>query len=855
MKWSKGLGLPALGAIVVGTLLLAGPTAPAAVPPSTAAAAPLPQDARLVGNGDFETTGAAGTVPGWDVIGTSVTQPASGTGHVVRVARPTGGEAVYARSQRVTVLPGELVVATAQTRRISGGAGTLRIQFWRADGSYVGQRAAYQQVSASGSTAWSAVSVRGFAPDDATSATVAVVALADGTNEWDDVRLDSTPPSTLMPPDSGFEDRRDDPGHAPGYWALADGAVKRTLPVASGDPAYSGDRVLELTDASTTLAPMATSRRLPLSGSGYLTVSAWARSLNGDLDGDGHTATMVLRFFTTTGTSVTTVELAAPTAWTEVRTGAVPLPAGTLAFDVYFYSSKPDRGTTQWDDLRVSRTDAAGAPVAHYDPAVSTGTVLLVGDDRVESTSGLTRTVHLGEGPSGGTAAAPVVDWSGNSSGYTSAVARASLPVQLQSGDTTWREWWLWTEKQLLRSCDGITWPTSSAANADPAPCVAGGQPRTSRVLTGEVPSNVTANPAWTPGSTTPRFYGMAAGSENYASGATTRCREIYFPVESDDGVAWSRTPASESILGRDTANLVHDGARYRAAVKQWRADGAVAASGTCGSYTYTWQPRSVWMTTSTDLTDWTAPTFSLGADVLDMRAVAARFSSYPRATTDIYQMPLTEYGDQLIGTPWMFDIYDPEINGASTPGMNRDVGPEHIEIASSRNGLSWSRPARSRLIRQSQPWDDGFMMTSNQMHVTPTETRLYYSSYEGHHATTTQGSSRIGLAIWKRDRMVSLGTTGTGTVVTKPLTPAATRSLVINAKAAGSVKVEVLDADGDPVPGYRSADVLPFTGDELDHPVTWTGGATLPDPASTGGSLRLRFTLVDASLYAFRLQ
>ena len=70
---------------------------------------------------------------------------------------------------------------------------------------------------------------------------------------------------------------------------------------------------------------------------------------------------------------------------------------------------------------------------------------------------------------------------------------------------------------------------------------------------------------------------------------------------------------------------------------------------------------------------------------------------------------------------------------------------------------------------------------------------------------------------------------------------------------AVGSVKVEIQDAEGRARPGFGLDDCPEKYGDEIDGVVRWAGGAS---PGSLAGqTVRLRFVLKDADLYAFRFR
>jgi len=70
---------------------------------------------------------------------------------------------------------------------------------------------------------------------------------------------------------------------------------------------------------------------------------------------------------------------------------------------------------------------------------------------------------------------------------------------------------------------------------------------------------------------------------------------------------------------------------------------------------------------------------------------------------------------------------------------------------------------------------------------------------------------------------------------------------------AAGSLRVEVQDADGVPLPGYALDDCREIIGDETSRKVAWKQGSGVD--SFSGKAVRLRFTLSDSDLYSFRFQ
>ena len=76
---------------------------------------------------------------------------------------------------------------------------------------------------------------------------------------------------------------------------------------------------------------------------------------------------------------------------------------------------------------------------------------------------------------------------------------------------------------------------------------------------------------------------------------------------------------------------------------------------------------------------------------------------------------------------------------------------------------------------------------------------------------------------------------------------------LVINfaTSAAGFVKVEIQDADGQPLPGYSLKQSRELIGNEIERIVSWNGNSDVSKLA--GKPVRLRFVMKDADLYSIR--
>jgi hypothetical protein len=92
------------------------------------------------------------------------------------------------------------------------------------------------------------------------------------------------------------------------------------------------------------------------------------------------------------------------------------------------------------------------------------------------------------------------------------------------------------------------------------------------------------------------------------------------------------------------------------------------------------------------------------------------------------------------------------------------------------------------------------------------------------------------------------------GELITRPIRFSGD-TLILNfaSSIAGGIRVELQDESGQPLAGFALADCAPVFGDAIERPVTWLSGADLHTLA--GRTVRLRFELQDAHLYAYQFR
>ena len=250
-------------------------------------------------------------------------------------------------------------------------------------------------------------------------------------------------------------------------------------------------------------------------------------------------------------------------------------------------------------------------------------------------------------------------------------------------------------------------------------------------------------------------------------------------------------------------------------------------------------QVRDIMFGSSEDFLNWTKPEWLDYGD-------APPEHLYTNAVTPYFRAPHI-----LVGFPKRF-MPDRTAGGHKLPGVSDGV------FMSSRDGLHWKRwqEAFLRPGLQKERWVNrnnmiawGLIQTASFFPGAPDEISLYSS--EGYYVK----DARLRRHTLRMDGFVALHAgAGGGELVTKPLVFSG-RDLVLNysTSAAGSVRVEVQDEQGQPIPGFGLTDAREIYGDDIEFVVPWKAGASLVSLA--GKPVRLRFVMKDADLYSIRFK
>jgi hypothetical protein len=192
---------------------------------------------------------------------------------------------------------------------------------------------------------------------------------------------------------------------------------------------------------------------------------------------------------------------------------------------------------------------------------------------------------------------------------------------------------------------------------------------------------------------------------------------------------------------------------------------------------------------------------------------------------------------------------------GASGLGVRGGSGMGYTVLAWTRDGETWQRDRHTDKFFEPDPrvgaWDHAMAWIGSTVPVDD-EVYLYYAGYRWGHKYHHSVDRQIGLVKIPRDRFVARQAgEQEGSIVT-PLLTLDAEALTLNVDAhGGEVRVQICDADGTPVPGFRFADCRPVTSDVLDATVKWAGSLS----SLRGRPMHLEFAVKSARLFAIDIQ
>ncbi|MBT5057156.1 MAG: hypothetical protein HOM68_11505 [Gemmatimonadetes bacterium] len=307
----------------------------------------------------------------------------------------------------------------------------------------------------------------------------------------------------------------------------------------------------------------------------------------------------------------------------------------------------------------------------------------------------------------------------------------------------------------------------------------------------------------------------------------------------SADGLHWSEQPGT--VIegdGFDSQNTIHWNPTENRYVCLFRSFKDVDGE----------RVRWISRTMSEDLVHWSA------AEELDFGTAPPEHLYTNQAAPYVHAPHI------LIGTParflpgrWALSPQQEEEIGLHTPETYEGLpgALSDTVLITSRGGTHVDRTFMEAFVRPGEDAND-WVARSNYpaLGILPTSDRELSLYVARHYGQPTAYLERLSLRV---DGFASLsaGFDG-GEIITKAFTFEGSQlRLNMSTSAAGSVRVEVQDADGHTLPGYEIESCDELIGDEVDRRVTW---GEHRDVASLAGKpVRLRFQLRDADLFALQ--
>ncbi len=235
---------------------------------------------------------------------------------------------------------------------------------------------------------------------------------------------------------------------------------------------------------------------------------------------------------------------------------------------------------------------------------------------------------------------------------------------------------------------------------------------------------------------------------------------------------------------------------------------------------------RDVMTAASTDFLHWTEPVFLEYGD-------APQEHLYTNAIQLYFRAP-----QLFLGFPTRFQP------------KHEQVEPILMTSRDGRNFKRWPDPLIPITAPKDRDGNRSNYMTSGLLQLPGQDRELSVYATEAYYAGP---GSRVRRFTFRTDGFVSLhaGADG-GEMVTRPLRFTGTHLAVNYAtEAGGSLKVEIQDADGQPLPGFALADCRSLSGDAIEQTVSWASGCDVSSLA--GSAVRLRFVLKTADVYALQ--
>ena len=228
------------------------------------------------------------------------------------------------------------------------------------------------------------------------------------------------------------------------------------------------------------------------------------------------------------------------------------------------------------------------------------------------------------------------------------------------------------------------------------------------------------------------------------------------------------------------------------------------------------------------------------------------RHERYPDVDPGIYNFDAIAYESIMLGFYSQWQGPENHIaRGLMIPKRNE------IMLGYSRDGFHFARPSHSPFMPVNETdgaWNYGNMQSVNGVPLIVGDSLYIYSSGRSKNGVWWDAGVSTGLATLRRDGFVSMRAGNKEGFLTTEKLSFDGKYFFVNAdvKAKGAqLKVELLDADGNPIPGFTKRDCVVMRGaDKTKQLIIWKGKQDLTE--LQGRTIRAKFYLTRGDLYAF---
>ena len=228
------------------------------------------------------------------------------------------------------------------------------------------------------------------------------------------------------------------------------------------------------------------------------------------------------------------------------------------------------------------------------------------------------------------------------------------------------------------------------------------------------------------------------------------------------------------------------------------------------------------------------------------------RHERYPDVDPGIYNFDAIAYESIMLGFYSQWQGPENHIaRGLMIPKRNE------IMLGYSRDGFHFARPSHSPFMPVNETdgaWNYGNMQSVNGVPLIVGDSLYIYSSGRSKNGVWWDAGVSTGLATLRRDGFVSMHAGNKEGFLTTEKLSFDGKYFFVNAdvKANGAqLKVELLDTDGNPIPGFTKRDCVVMRGaDKTKQLITWKGKQDLTE--LKGRTIRAKFYLTRGDLYAF---